>query len=140
VAACNVNDRLSFAPDWSGTLQAEYKLPVTATMDAFGRGLYTYYTDNVQDPNNSYDDVGSYGLLNLYAGVRSNDGAWEVSLFARNVTGTDEVLNRGNGAAATPFTNAATGVGTSLAGPYQTATFTPPREIGLNLRYAFGSR
>jgi iron complex outermembrane receptor protein len=140
VAACAVNDRLSFAPDWSATLQAEYTMPVTATMDVFGRGLYTYYTDNVQDPNNSYDNVGSYGLLNAYAGVRSNDGAWEVSLFARNLMGTDEVLNRGNGAQATPYTNALTGVGTSLAGPYQSATFTPPREIGLNLRYAFGSR
>lgn len=139
VGACAVNDRLSFAPDWSGTLQAEYTLPVTATMDVFGRGLYTYYTDNVQDPNNSYDNVDAYGLLNLYAGIRSNDGVWEVSLFARNLTDTEEVLNRGNSAAATPYTTT-TGVGTSLAGPYMTASFTPPREIGLNVRYAFGSR
>lgn len=139
VGACAVNDRLSFAPDWSGTLQAEYTLPVTATMDVFGRGLYTYYTDNVQDPNNSYDNVDAYGLLNLYAGIRSNDGVWEVSLFARNLTDTAEVLNRGNSAAATPYTTT-TGVGTSLAGPYMTASFTPPREIGLNVRYAFGSR
>ncbi len=139
VASCTVNDRLAFAPDWSGTLQAEYKLPVTLSMDLFGRGLYTYYTDNVRDPNNSYDNVGAYGLLNLYAGVRSNDGAWEVSLFARNLTETEEVLNRGNSASATSYTNTS-GVGTSLAGPYTLATFTPPREFGLSLRYAFGSR
>jgi iron complex outermembrane recepter protein len=139
VGSCTLNDRLSFAPEWSGTLQAEYRLPVTEKMDVFGRGLYSYYTSNEQDPNNIYDDVGSYGLLNFYAGVRSGDGAWEVSLFARNVLETEEVLNAGNSAQATAYTTP-TGVGTSLAGPYTQATFTPPREIGLNLRYAFGSR
>ena len=41
---CTVNDRLSFAPDWSATLQAEYTFPITASMDIFGRGLYSYYT------------------------------------------------------------------------------------------------
>jgi iron complex outermembrane receptor protein len=105
----------------------------------FGRGLYSYYTSNEQDPNNIYDNVGGYGLLNVYAGLRSGDGAWEVSLFARNVLETEEILNAGNSAQATAYTTP-TGVGTSLAGPYTQATFTPPREIGLNLRYAFGSR
>lgn len=139
VGSCVVNDRLSFAPDWTGTLQAEYKLPVSPRMDVFGRALYSYYTSNESDPNNSYDNVDSYGLLNVYAGLRSNDGAWEVSLFARNVTDTAEVLNAGNSAAATPYTTT-TGVGTSLAGPYSTVSYTPPREFGLSLRYAFGSR
>ncbi|GFE79785.1 TonB-dependent receptor [Steroidobacter agaridevorans] len=141
VGACTVNDRLSFAPDWTGTLQAEYKYPVTPSMDLFGRGLYSYYKSNEQDPNNVYDDVDAYGLLNVYAGIRSSDGAWEVSLFARNLTSTDEVLRRGNGPEATPYTTPPpTTLGTSLAGPYQLATYTPPREIGINLRYAFGSR
>jgi iron complex outermembrane receptor protein len=144
VASCNVNDRLAFAPDWSSTFQAEYTHPVSAALDVFGRALYTYYTDNEQDPNNAYDNVDAYGLLNLYAGVRSNDGAWEVSLFARNVTDTEEVLNLNSSAAATPYRNLlAGGVGTSLAGPYMTsssAMFTPPREFGLSVRYSFGSR
>ncbi|MFC4314613.1 TonB-dependent receptor [Steroidobacter flavus] len=139
VGACTVNDRLAFAPDWTGTLQAEYKYPVTPSMDIFGRGLYSYYTSNEQDPNNIYDNVSSYGLLNVYAGVRSSDGAWEVSLFARNLTDTTEVLRRGNGPEATPYTNTG-GLGTTLAGPYQLATYTPPREFGISLRYAFGSR
>jgi iron complex outermembrane receptor protein len=143
VASCNVNDRLSFAPDWSSTLQAEYVQPLSAALDVFGRGLYTYYTDNEQDPNNAYDNVDAYGLLNLYAGIRSNDGAWEVSLFARNVLDTDEVLNSNASAAATPYTNFTNGVGTSLAGPYVTSPstmFTPMREFGLSVRYSFGSR
>jgi iron complex outermembrane receptor protein len=141
VASCAVNDRLSFAPDWSATLQAEYAFPLTSSMDIFGRGLYTYYTDNVNDPNNAYDNVDAYGLLNLYAGLRSSDGAWEVALFGRNVTDTEEILTSGAAAAATPFTNlAAGGLGTSLAGPYMTTSFTPLREFGLSVRYSFGSR
>jgi iron complex outermembrane receptor protein len=139
VGACTVNDRLAFAPDWTGTLQAEYTYPVSPSMELFGRGLYSYYTSNEQDPNNVYDDVSGYGLLNVYAGIRSSDGAWEVSLFARNLTDTAEVLRRGNGPEATPYTTP-TGLGTTLAGPYQLATYTPPREFGINLRYAFGSR
>jgi iron complex outermembrane receptor protein len=109
-------------------------------MDAFGRGLYYYYDDNEQDPNNRFDDVDSYGLLNLYAGLRNNSGSWELSLFVRNALDTDEVLSRGNGAQTTPFTNALNGVGTALAGGFTTATFTPPREVGVSFRYAFGSR
>ena len=141
VPACTVNDRLSFAPDWSGTLQAEYTHPLTATMNIFGRGLYSYYTDNVQDPNNAYDNVDAYGLLNLYAGLRSSDGIWEVALFARNATDTEEVLQRGASAAATSYRNAlAGGAGATLAGPYMTESFTPPQEFGLSVRYSFGSR
>jgi iron complex outermembrane receptor protein len=139
VGACTVNDRLAFAPDWTGTLQAEYKYPVSPSMELFGRGLYSYYNSNEQDPNNVYDNVDAYGLLNVYAGIRSSDGAWEVSLFARNLTDTAETLRRGNGPEATPYTNTV-GLGTTLAGPYQLATYTPPRQIGINLRYAFGSR
>jgi iron complex outermembrane receptor protein len=108
-------------------------------MDVFARGLYTFYKSNEQDPNNIYDNVDAYGLLNLYTGVRSNDGAWEVSLFARNLTETEEVTNRGSSAAATSYTTP-TRVGASMASPYQTVSFTPPREFGIQLRYAFGSR
>jgi iron complex outermembrane receptor protein len=99
----------------------------------------------VNDPNNPYDNVDSYGLLNIYTGVRSDSGAWEVSLFARNITKTKKVLGLGNNTSSgnaptsTPFTNALTGAGTSLAGPYITESFTAPREFGLSVRYAFGA-
>jgi iron complex outermembrane receptor protein len=145
VAACQVNDRLSFAPDWNLVLQSQYELPITAQLDGFVRGLLTYYPKNKQDPNNPYDNVDAYGLLNLYAGVRSNDGAWEVSLFAKNVTKTGETLSLGNGPLVTGYQELlpptfTTTQGASLASPYMTARYTPQREFGLNVRYAFGSR
>ncbi|MFC4312543.1 TonB-dependent receptor [Steroidobacter flavus] len=145
VASCRVNDRLSFAPDWSATLTPEYALPITPRMDAFVRGLFTYYPSNERDPNNSYDQVGAYGLLNLYAGIRSPDGAWEVALFAKNATNTGETLELGGSPMTTNYQRLLpptfqTTEGSSLASPYMTARYTPPREIGLNVRYSFGSR
>ena len=105
------------------------------------RGLYSYYTSNEQDPNNAYDDVDAYGLLNLYAGLRSSDGVWEVAVFARNALDTEEVLGRGAAAVGHPFTLAAPALpGQALAGPYMTRSFTPPQEFGLSVLYSFGSR
>lgn len=141
VAACNVSDRLSFDPDWTGTLQPEYGMPLNSRLDGFARALYTYKPRNVQDPHNPYDDVNAYGLLNLYTGVRSHDGAWEVSIFGKNITNTGEQLNAGNGPLTTGYLATPFLTGTSLAGPYMgNVRYTAPREFGINVRYAFGSR
>jgi iron complex outermembrane receptor protein len=88
--------------------------------------------------------VDKYGLLNLYAGVRSHDGGWEASIFARNV------LNTAKATDISPveenLTSQLTGVYSSGAnnlirptGYFQTST-TPAREIGVNFHYAIGSR
>ena len=100
------------------------------------RGLATYYPRNNRvEPSFSVDN---YSLVNLYAGVRSHDGAWEASIFARNAFATDQLLDRGTQletvGALTPFFT------DRSAGHYVTATMTPRREIGVNLRYAWGSR
>jgi iron complex outermembrane receptor protein len=145
VAECRLNGRLSTSPDWSATLQPEASFKVGEDMDAFVRGLLTYYPKNPQDPFNKYDSVGAYGLVNLYAGVRDARGAWELSLFVKNATNTGEVLNSGPSALATtyqalqPPTFQST-VGTTFNSSYLTTRYTPPREVGISLRYAFGSR
>jgi iron complex outermembrane receptor protein len=148
VNSCVINDRMATAPDWTGTLDAEYSHPIGASLDGFVRGLYVYFPDNEQDPINIYDDVNAYGTLNLYTGLRSSDGAWEVSLFAKNLTETEEYLGQSGvnfGAFSTPyqqFNPAAptSPTGASMTSSYMSARFTPEREIGLNVRYSFGSR
>jgi iron complex outermembrane receptor protein len=81
--------------------------------------------------------VDSYGMLNVYVGVRGNEGAWDVAVYGKNVTETERVLRSTN-----PLTvsyrqgpTAAMGVAS-----YRSVSVTDPREFGLNLRYAFGSR
>jgi iron complex outermembrane receptor protein len=144
ISACSVSQRSAFQPPFSATLQSEYNLPISDKVDAYLRGLLTYFGKSQGDPTNAYDDVGNYGLLNLYAGVRDPHGAWEVSLFAKNLFDTTKVLTRTTPLSTTyqvlqppTFQSAAASTYTSS---YTGITMTPPREIGLTLRVSFGSR
>jgi iron complex outermembrane receptor protein len=138
IAACAVSLRASLAPLWSGTMTSEYSMPITDRVDGYLRGLLSYYGKSQNDPTNAVDDVKAYALLNLYAGIRAPDGAWEVSLYGKNITKTERVLSRTSTPYNTPYNIGATGVtGTST---YRGITMTQPREFGLNIRYAFGSR
>lgn len=152
LAACTVNQRSSFLSPFSATLSSEYTMAVSDSVDGYVRGLFSYSGKSQGDPANSYDSVGAHGLLNLYTGVRDADGRWEVSLFVKNVFNTTKVLTRTE-----PFFTAYQQLGfagqfdsgrpvftgptaESFTGTYTGATVTPPREFGINLRFAFGSR
>ncbi|MDF0545318.1 TonB-dependent receptor [Sphingobium sp. H39-3-25] len=146
LSSCAVSQRAAFLPPLTATVQSEYKLAVSSKVDGFVRGLLNYSGKSQGDPSNNFDDVGAFALLNMYAGIRAPDGGWEVSLFAKNIFDTTKVLTR-----TTPLFTAyqqitgftATGATTAAAtytSPYTGATVTPPREIGLNVRFFFGSR
>lgn len=145
VARCRVNGRMAFSPDWTLTLQSEYAAPLSGATDAFIRGVFSYYPKHEGDSTNPYDSVKSYGLLNLYAGVRSKDSAWELSFFARNLLNEGQVVSRGSRELSTSIievdamTQEPTGA-RSVGTGYVAARYTAPREFGFNLRYAFGSR
>jgi iron complex outermembrane receptor protein len=108
-------------------------------VDGFVRGLLTYYPQNKNrvEPNFT---VPNYSLLNVYAGLRSHDGAWEASIFARNAFQTKEVTDLGQQQLNNP--NTALNFFPTLAhnSGYAFASVTPRREVGVNVRYAFGSR
>jgi iron complex outermembrane receptor protein len=125
-------------PLWNMSLQSEYNRPVADNMDGFLRVLATIYPQNkYAEPNFA---VPNYSLVNLYAGVRSHDGAWEASIFARNILNTVVTLDRSPVEA-----NLNTSLATSFpqlihpSGYFETATNTP-REVGINVHYAWGSR
>ena len=133
VATCKSNVSVSRDPKWTGTLQTEYWRPI-GSVEGYMRGLLSYY------PKNNRRNVGytvpNYGLLNVFAGVRSPDGAWDVNLFARNLTKTDVQTSSDAG-----YTEAAGGVSSYFGvSGYRWASYTPPREIGVSVRYAFGVR
>jgi iron complex outermembrane receptor protein len=128
----------SRSPFWNASIQSEYAHPVMENADGFLRVLATIYPENKRaEPGLA---VPGYSNVNLYAGVRSHDGAWEVSVFARNL------LNK---AVATDISQAETNLNNSLnvafpglahpTGYFQAIT-TPPREVGVNVHYAWGSR
>ncbi|WP_375287109.1 TonB-dependent receptor [Sphingomonas sp.] len=134
VALCNSSLPTSRDAKWSATGQTEYFITTGGGSEAYLRGLLSYKPRN---PNQDLNfTVGAYALLNLYAGLRSPDNRWDVGLFAKNLTDTGRKLTR-NFAPAEPL-------GGSLAilgnpGYYQTS-YTLPREIGVTVRFAFGSR
>jgi iron complex outermembrane receptor protein len=138
LAACAVDFRASLSPPWSGNLQSEYYQPLANGMEGYVRGLLQFYGKSQTDPSNAVDDVKSYGILNLYAGLRDHGGAWDVSLYAKNITNTERVLTRSPTAAQTPYNVGATSFNGITS--YRQISFTQPREFGVNVRYAFGSR
>jgi iron complex outermembrane receptor protein len=126
-------------PLWNASLQTEYVQRVSDKVDGFVRGLVTYYPENRNRVQPDFT-VGQYSLANLYAGLRGHDGAWEVSLFARNAFNTSRALD-----VQSVQLNDNTQLGTAFSelvrptGYYLTQA-TPRREVGINVHYAWGSR
>ena len=143
VALC-AGQPVSQDPYWSTTLQSEYIYPVRDGVDAFVRGLFTYYPKNAR--RTPAEVIDNYSLLNLYTGIRANDGAWEVGLFARNALKTEKVTNITVSQVGADV-NASLGTTPTSFGPllghpsgYVQKELTPRREVGINVRYAWGSR
>ncbi|MFD1961773.1 TonB-dependent receptor domain-containing protein [Novosphingobium panipatense] len=76
LSACRVNQRSGFQAPFSATLTSEYTFALNDNMDGYLRGLLNVFGRSQSDPVNVFDDVGSYGLLNLYTGIRDPKG-WE---------------------------------------------------------------
>lgn len=66
-------------------------------------------------------------MLNLYAGVRSSDGVWDVTLWAKNALDEDTLLQLDSDATLAEFSSG-----------YRGVSVLPERELGLSVRYAFG--
>lgn len=75
--------RAMHLPLWNATFTSEYVHPVSDGLDGFFRVLANYAPENKNraEPNFTVD---SYSQVNPYLGMRSHDGAWEASVFARN--------------------------------------------------------
>lgn len=136
IDTCVANASSSSQPRWSGTLQAEYTLPVGGVGDAFLRGFTSWRGNSDGDTINPNDQVKAYALVDLFAGLREPDQAWEISLYAKNLLSTRRVLTRSAAPLSTPITPA----GATATYNYLAITTTEPREFGLNLRISLGSR
>lgn len=122
------------APKWSATMQAEYNLPVGEIGEGYLRSLVTWSGKTRGEDVNPVDQVSSYALVNLYLGLRDAEGAWDISVFARNLTDTHRVLTR-SGSRATSTINSV-----AYTSQYYNISTTAPREFGVSARFAIGSR
>ncbi|MBW8785159.1 MAG: TonB-dependent receptor, partial [Novosphingobium sp.] len=140
----------TFQPNWSGSIQGEYAHPLADRVDGFVRGLVAWRGKTANDPNNGFDDVGAYALVNLYAGLRDPGNAWEIAFYVKNVGNVTRLLTRDQDALSTSTVDVLLGaptfrspVGTRstiLTSRYGGVTVTQPREFGVTARFSFGSR
>jgi iron complex outermembrane receptor protein len=155
IAECNVNFRAGTSAPFSAVVQSEYSRPIGNFGDGYLRGLFSFNGNSLNEPGNAFDDVKSYGLLNLFLGVRDPDGAWDLNFFAKNVFDVGRSLITTSNALnvsyqqlyCTPMVpvvcpaDRAVTVGQNATSTYRgIQSYTPPREFGINLRVAFGSR
>jgi len=138
IAACSASYLAGLAPLFNATAQTEYSQPVIGDTQGFARALVTYYGNSENDPTNPYDNVTAYALGNVYLGLRSPKGGWEASVYAKNITNTLRVLTRSGAPLTTNYNILATGVVGNTT--YNGITTTAPREFGINVQYAFGSK
>ncbi len=147
LAECGASGSATFLPEWSGTVQAEYTANFADGLDGYLRGLFAWKGSTRNDEFNAYDDVGSYGILNLYAGLRAPDGAWEVGGYVKNVGNVTRLVS-GDGS---PLDSSTTLLRVAPGNPlpfgsqtyssyYRGVSVTAPREFGVSLRFAIGAR
>lgn len=145
LALCNVNYRAATLAPFTAVLQAEYNAAISGRVDGYIRGLASIFGNSQNDPANAFDDIPAYALVNLYAGIRDPEGRWDVGLFAKNLFDTERVLSRNANAYSVSYTNVTEAFvgrprGITGVSAYRGISMTPPREFGLNVRYAFDAR
>jgi len=139
LAVCpGLNRRSLTTPKFGANIQSEYGFSLGPKSDGFLRGSATIFGSTENDPQNLSDDVGSYGLLNLFAGIRDPEGAWEITAFAKNVFNERKLLTVGSAPITTTVRTPAT---ISYTSQYRgDVSITAPREFGISARIALGSR
>lgn len=82
---------LPYTPKFSANVDAQYSFPLSGDLNGFFGGTLTYQSSqnttfhNASLPATDFN-IDKYALLDLRAGVSSEDGRWRVTAFGRNVT------------------------------------------------------
>ena len=81
--------QFSYSPNWQGAITLSYVRPISADL-AFDATINEHLqskscADLCDDPA---FHISGYGLLNVSVGIKSQDGAWDFALWARNLTDT----------------------------------------------------
>jgi outer membrane receptor protein involved in Fe transport len=81
-----LNNRLSFAPLWSGVAAAAYTAPLSSSLEfrasVSEKYSSSYNTGSDLDPRKLQ---GAYGLVNARLGLGSPDGKWTVEVWGANL-------------------------------------------------------
>ena len=136
LGSCMLSQRASPLAPFSASVRTSYAHDFSPGLQGFVRGLFSFTGASQGDPQDASDDQGSFGIFDLFGGLRDPDGNWEVMAYAKNLF--DEVnVFRGDNLLSTSFRTPGSQTATSL---YRGVGISTGREFGINLRFAFGSR
>lgn len=131
------NDRLSFAPKWSGSLSATFQQPVNGNLAwrANIGGKYTseYNTGSNLDPRKEQDAM---TIVNARLGFGAQDERWMVEAWAQNLTDEEYYQVAFDGTLQGSSANPPAGL-PQLPSSTVNAFLGAPRTYGLTLRLKF---
>ncbi|MCX2980440.1 TonB-dependent receptor [Halieaceae bacterium IMCC14734] len=79
-------------PEWSGVITSEYYTDVgDRDMEWYLRGLFK--AEGEREDVDVDRTISGYAFVDVFTGLRSNDGAWDVSLWAKNLLDEEARLN-----------------------------------------------
>ena len=132
-STCVINDTLG-TPNWFVSLNSEYDLTLTETVQGFIRTLYSFTPRNHLGLEDVNEDPRNFA--NLYAGIRGAGGHWEAMLFVKNLFDTigytnifGEQYDAGYKIPSVTPVDYDTG--------YSSASILRPRQVGVSLTYRF---
>ena len=88
-AAAPITTQTNFSdtPKWSGTLSAQYTVPIGDSFDLSGRIDYAYKSKVYFNASNSpWTTLKSYGVANARMTFETQDQTWSLSVFGTNIT------------------------------------------------------
>lgn len=118
-ATCDAGGKsIGGEPNWSASLFSEYTVEV-GQFEGFVRGLYKFSQARTNEDLGV--DADTYGVINLFAGLRDGAESWEVSFWAKNL------LNK----------EAERLIYTEQSNGYREVDIIPERTLGVTGKYYF---
>jgi len=112
------------APEFTANLFAKYTFDLASGGAIAALVDVRYQDDSFYDPdNNPITLIPSYTLVDARLAFTSASGAWEVALWAKNLTDEDYVTH----------------IFSQRGGTVSFANFGPPRQVGLTFTYDYGN-
>ena len=122
---------------WSATVNGSYTVPL-GSLEGYFRFNLAYRGMNPNYGNFATAGVSrttpAYAILDLFAGLTGERDVWELGVFAKNVFDKQVELTRTN------VLNNVYGPYAVAPSGYNTVNTSFPREFGVSLKFAFGSR
>jgi iron complex outermembrane receptor protein len=86
MATDRLNDRLPYAPLWSGSLSATYQAPISSSLSLLLNITEKYNSSYNTSTQLAPEDLQpAYGILNARIGLGAPDGKWVVELWGANL-------------------------------------------------------